>query len=263
MHFKIFAVFVLSGWFGLVQEDKPAVKNPFLGDAKAVESGRLQFRMACAGCHGLRATGGRSGPDLTRGTFAAGNTEADLYRVISDGVPGTEMPAFSGRLQDDERWHLVSYVHSLAPHDTALNPSDPAAGERLFWEKGGCGQCHRIGTRESSLGPNLSRIGRQRSLDYLRESIVSPDAEVTSGYATVTVLTRDGKKIVGVERGFDNFSAQLMDLSNRYYSFQKDNVASVQREYRSLMPSNYGRLFSTRELDDLLAFLAGLGGGER
>ena len=79
MHFKIFAVFMLSGWFGLVQEDKPAVKNPFLGDAKAVESGRLQFRMACAGCHGLRATGGRSGPDLTRGTFAAGNAEAEIH----------------------------------------------------------------------------------------------------------------------------------------------------------------------------------------
>jgi putative heme-binding domain-containing protein len=263
MHFKIFALLVLIARFGLVQEDKPTVKNPFAGDAKAVESGRLQFRMACAGCHGLRATGGRSGPNLTRGTFAAGNTEADLYRVISDGVPGTEMPAFTSRLQDDERWRLASYINSLSPHDTVPIPGDPDSGERLFWEKGGCGQCHRIGTRGSSLGPNLSRIGRQRSLDYLRESIVSPDAEVTSGYATVTVVTRDGKKITGVERGFDNFSAQLMDLSNRYYSFQKDNVASIQREYRSLMPSNYVRLFSARELDDLLAFLAGLGGGER
>jgi putative heme-binding domain-containing protein len=100
-------------------------------------------------------------------------------------------------------------------------------------------------------------------LPYLRESIVSPDAEVTAGYATITVITRDGKKIVGVERGFDNFSAQLMDVSGRYYSFQKENVMSVQREYRSLMPSTYSRLFSAQELDDLMGFLAGLGGGDR
>jgi len=113
------------------------------------------------------------------------------------------------------------------------------------------------------LGPSLSRAGRERSLAYLRESVVSPDAEVTSGYATIKVLTRDGKKITGVERGFDNFSAQLMDISGRYYSFQKENVVSIQREYRSLMPSNYSRLFSMRELDDLLALLASLGGGER
>jgi putative heme-binding domain-containing protein len=110
------------------------------------------------------------------------------------------------------------------------------------------------------LGPNLSREGRQRSLAYLRDSVVSPDADVTSGYATITVTTRDGKKITGVERGFDNFSAQLMDISGRYYSFQKDTVMSMQREYRSLMPSNYNKLFSARELDDLLAYLAGLGG---
>jgi hypothetical protein len=54
-----------------------------------------------------------------------------------------------------------------------------------------------------------------------------------------------------------------MDLSGHYYSFQKDDVTSIQREYRSLMPANYGRLFSDRELDDLVAFLASLGGGER
>jgi cytochrome c oxidase cbb3-type subunit 3 len=261
---KIFALFLLGGWFGLAQvEEKSAVKNPFAGDATAMELGRVQFRMACAGCHGLRATGGRSGPDLTRGTFAAGNTDADLYRVISDGVPGTEMPSFSGRLQDDERWRLVSYVHSLSQHDTARIPGDAAAGEKLFWEKGNCGQCHRIGTRGATLGPNLSRTGRQRSLAYLRESVASPDAEVTSGYATITAVTRDGKKITGVERGFDNFSAQFIDIAGRYYSFQKDNVTSIQREYRSLMPSNYGRLFTAQELDDLVAFLAGLGGGER
>ena len=239
------------------------MKNPFAGDAPAIELGRVQFRVSCAGCHGLRATGGRSGPDLTRGTFATGGADAELYRVISDGIPGTEMPAFGGSLQDDERWRLVSYVRSLSSQDTAPIPGDPAAGEKLFWEKGGCGQCHRAGTRGNALGPNLSRAGRQRSLAYLRESVASPDADVTPGYATITVVTRDGKKIIGVERGFDNFSAQLMDVSGRYYSFQKDNVMSIQREYRSLMPSNYSQLFSTHELDDLVAFLASLGGNQR
>ena len=31
-------------------------------------------------------------------------------------------------------------------------------------------------------------------------------------------------------------------------------------QYRSLMPSNYGRMFNPHELDDLLAYLASLGG---
>lgn len=237
-----------------------AQKNPFAGDPQAIELGRVQFRSSCAGCHGLRATGGRSGPDLTRGAFAAGDTDADVYRVVSEGIAGSEMPGFGGRLEVNERWRVVAYVRSLATRDAVTVRGDWAAGEKLFWEKGNCGQCHRVGMRGSPLGPNLTRAGRQRSLAYLRESVVSPDADVTRGYATIIVATRDGKKITGVERGFDNFSAQLMDISGRFYSFVKDDVTSINREYRSLMPSNYARLFSANELDDLLAYLASLGG---
>jgi putative heme-binding domain-containing protein len=259
---KLLAVLAFAAT-GLFQEDRSPQKNPVAGDAKAIELGRVQFRMSCAGCHGLHAAGGRSGPDLTRGTFAAGDTDADLYRVISAGVPGTEMPGFSDRLEAVERWRLVSYVRSLTPHETAPIRGDSGAGEQLFWGKGRCGGCHRIGTRGSSLGPNLTRAGRQRSLAYFRESVVSPDADITPGYTTITVVTRDGRTIIGLDRGFDNFSARLMDLSGHYYSFQKDDVTSIQREYRSLMPSNYGTLLGDRELQDLVAFLATLGRGER
>ena len=243
--------------------DKSPEKNPFAGDAQAIESGRLKFRMSCSGCHGLRAKGGRSGPDLTRGAFAAGDTDADLYRVIAKGVPGAEMPGFSDSFEPDELWQVVSYVRSLAAHDAAPSAGDAAAGESLFWGKGGCGRCHRVGTRGSSLGPSLTRVGAERSLAYLRESVLAPDADVTPGFATITAVMRDGTKIVGVERAFDNFSAQFVDLSGRYYSLQKDDVTSIQREYRSVMPSSYARLLSEHELTDLLAYLGSLRGDAR
>jgi putative heme-binding domain-containing protein len=265
LRLRLFAALGLAGGclagVCLAQENKAPLKNPFAGDAQAAESGRVMFRMYCAGCHGLHATGGRSGPDLTRGTFAGGDTDADIYGVVSGGVPGTEMPAFSARLEDEERWRIITYVRSLTPHEPATVPGNAGAGEQLFWAKGGCGRCHRIGSRGSGLGPDLTRAGRQRSLAYLRQSVVEPDAEITGNYATITVVTRDGRTITGVEKGFDNFSARLMDLSGRYYSFQRDEVASIQREYRSLMPLTYRRLFSDAELDDLVAFLAGLGRG--
>src|SRR5436190_1934409 len=98
-----------------------------------------------------------------------------------------------------------------------------------------CAPCHGIQAR-GGRGPDLTREGRQRTLEYLRESIVSPNEDLTPGYETVKVVTRDGKTIVGVQKGFDNFSAQLMDTSENFYSFEKDKVASMQREFRSLMP---------------------------
>ena len=92
-------------------------------------------------------------------------------------------------------------------------------------------------------------------------SVLKPDADVTPGYATVTVVTRDGKKIVGVERNFDNFSAQFVDLSGKYYSFVVEDVSSMKREPRSLMPSTYGQMLSETEVYDLLAYLNSLRGG--
>ncbi len=228
------------------------------GDA---ETGRWTFRIFCAPCHGIRADGGR-GPDLTLGTYSAGDRDEDLARVISRGVPGTEMAAYAGRVSDEEIRRLVAYIRSVAhTSDNTSIRGDIAAGETIFWNKGGCGQCHRTGTKGSSIGPDLTRVGRQRSLAYLRASLLQPDADVTPGYATVTVVTRDGKKIVGVERNFDNFSAQFVDLSGKYYSFEREDVISMKREPRSLMPSTYGQVLNETEVNDLLAFLSSLRGG--
>jgi putative heme-binding domain-containing protein len=117
-----------------------------------------------------------------------------------------------------------------------------------------------VGTKGGRSGPNLSRVGRQRSYAFLRESVVNPSAEITPGYRTVSVVLGDGKKIVGLERGLDNFTVQLVDLSGHFYSLDKSGLKSVTQEKRSLMPDNYGKTLTGPELDDLIAYLATLRG---
>ena len=236
-------------------------QNPLAGNAGALESGREGFRIFCSPCHGIRGAGGR-GPDLTRGTFAVGDKDTDLYHAIADGISGTEMQSYSVTLGDEGVWRLVTYIRSIARNENAPAIGDRAAGEKLFWTKGGCGQCHVVGPRGGHLGPDLSRVGRQRSLNYLRESIVEPSKDLTAGYFTITVVTADGKQITGVQRGYDNFSVQLMDGSEKFYSFQRSDLRSVKREYRSLMPDGYGKMLTAAELDNLVAYLAGLRGGK-
>ena len=171
------------------------------------------------------------------------------------------MGGYAGRVEDDGIWRLVSYIRSVAKHDTAPPSGDAAAGEKIFWGKGNCGTCHRVAERGASIGPDLTRAGRQRSLAYLRASILTPDSDVTPGYSTVTVVKRDGNKIQGVEKSYDNFSAQVMDLSGKYYSFLREDVVSMTREPKSLMPS-YAKLLSEKELNDLLAYVSSLRGGQ-
>lgn len=253
--------FALLAWPALcaAQSRTQPPKNPFTGDPQAAEAGRAMFRIYCSPCHGIRAGGGR-GPDLTRGTYSAGDSDADLFRVISDGVEGTEMQGFGASTGDEEVWRLVTYIRSVAHRDTAVIPGDASIGGKLFWEKGACGQCHRVDGKGGRFGPDLSKVGRQRSFAYLRSSVVSPHEDLAPGYNTITVITRDGHKIVGVQKGFDNFSTQLLDASENFYSFQNSDVASVKREFRSLMPDTYGQLFSKAELGDLLRYLTTLRG---
>jgi len=39
----------------------------------------------------------------------------------------------------------------------------------------------------------------------------------------------------------------------------KSEVTSVKREFRSLMPDGYGKMFAPAELDNLVAYLSTLG----
>ena len=216
--------------------------------------GKGIFRIYCAPCHGIAARGGR-GPDLTRGVFRHGTTDSDLSRVIAQGVPGTEMGDYD-RLGKENIGRLVAYIRSVNRQDNTPVTGDAARGESVFFGKGACSNCHMVGGRGKAIGPDLSRVGRSRSIAYLRESIVDPNADVSPGFNTVVVLRKDGSKATGLEKHLDNFSALLMDLTGELHSFSKDDVRSIQREFRSVMPA------FKENVDDLVAYLASLDGSE-
>jgi putative heme-binding domain-containing protein len=115
-----------------------------------------------------------------------------------------------------------------------------------------------VGSQGSVFGPELTRIGAGRSVEYTRESIVNPSADVPEEYAGVSVITRDGKRITGVRVNEDTFSVQLRDASQNFRMFQKDEVQQVTREEKSLMPV-YSSL-SKDDLQNLLAYLDSLRG---
>ena len=73
------------------------------------------------------------------------------------------------------------------------------------------------------------------------------------------MVGRDGQTIRGIERALDEFSVVLQDFSGKVYSFDLAGVRSVARDSQSLMPE-YGKRFTSAELDDLLAYLYSLGG---
>src|SRR5438477_12032809 len=92
-------VFLLIACFVAANAQQPAKPTSSL-DFTAIKEGASLFRANCSPCHGLNARGGGRGPDLTSGRWTHGSADDEIYRTISQGVPGTEMPA--NGLEDSE-----------------------------------------------------------------------------------------------------------------------------------------------------------------
>jgi cytochrome c oxidase cbb3-type subunit 3 len=101
----------------------PGTPGPYVGNAWAMGEGqRLYSQMNCVGCHSHG--GGGMGPPLMDGKWLYGADDASVFTTIVGGRPNG-MPAYRGRLSDDQVWQLVSYVKSLSGRASKL-----AAGAR-------------------------------------------------------------------------------------------------------------------------------------
>jgi len=98
-------------------------------NAYAVNQGKRLFRWYnCSGCHSNG--GGGMGVALMDAEWRYGHEPRAIYASIVEGRPNG-MPAFGGRIPDDQVWQLVAYVRSLSGQlrkDVAPSRSDALAG---------------------------------------------------------------------------------------------------------------------------------------
>lgn len=263
---------------GLIAADKPAAQD---SSAKtngsrptgqlsaeqqaALAEGQALFRGLCSGCHGGAGRGGK-GPDLTDSRWIHGDTDADIARVIRDGVPKTTMKKLGESLKEEQIKKLVAYIRSLAraPGESDWKPylaGDPKAGRRLFFDanaKAQCAKCHTVGGEGGRIGPVLDRIASRRSPEFIMESMVQPSKEIDPQYESVKVATADGRLITGLRINETNFSIQLREENGRFHSFLKRDLDVCVVLKTSLMPENLVDVLTIRELHDLFAFLMSL-----
>lgn len=243
------------------QDADQARSNPLQDNPAAIKQGQNIYRGRCAVCHGIDAKGYR-GSDLTTGDWVHGGSDSQIFKTIRSGVAGTEMPG-NVNMSEEEIWMVVAYLRTLgAPGGPAPERGDAARGEQIFWarERGNCGQCHMIGPRGGRIGPNLSRIGASRSVAALEREIRTPAEVIPVGFETVTVRTKDGRRIRGVRKNEDTFSVQVMTASEDILSFSKKEVEVVPELERSLMPSYGPERLNDADLADVVRYLRTLRG---
>lgn len=208
--------------------------------ARSIQTGAILFEDNCSTCHGLQGQGilGRA-PTINSGDFFesrmdeieyAGTLESYLELTIAGGRPvktstdftekmptwGTE---YGGPLREDQIRNVVDFILNWEATATGAATvgapaatDDPVSRGRNSFNLRGCAGCHAVdGVSSGQVGPNLTNVYAENGEDYVRESILEPNAVIAEGFAEGVMLPNIGAALSPEE--LDDIVAFLRDAS--------------------------------------------------
>ncbi|HTX16092.1 MAG TPA: c-type cytochrome [Candidatus Baltobacteraceae bacterium] len=258
-------------WAPAIAAQGPPVAPPHsphpLPTPQSLAEGKMLFEGTCAGCHGIDGSGA-NGPNI-RNVGKQLGPEGIYTMIATGGAIGSGMPNFSS-LGDQKIWLLVNYVSTFDETGGGAVTGDPAKGKEVY-EANGCSNCHMIDGQGGDSGPDLSQIGGVRSAGFLHDALIDPGANLPQSdaalqeranypsYTMYRVVMKDGKVIEGTRVDEDSFTLQLRDDKGQIRSIEKQQAEKIEvLPNKSFMPSYKDKLTET-QLNDLVAYLAGLG----
>lgn len=136
-----------------------------------VAAGKKIYEKRCWGCHGVEGAG--DGPaanrlyprprDFTSGIYKFHTTpifelprDDDLFETVSNGLPGTAMPAWKDTLTEKKRRQVITYIKTFDPRfeeesapaqidfgdQVPISEESIARGKEIFNRPGFCVDCH-------------------------------------------------------------------------------------------------------------------------
>ncbi len=156
-------------------------------------NGRMLFQEKCGTCHSLAEAGTSAdiGPDLDAAFAQAradGMDSDTIEGVVSAQVenprpaPPEEVDIYmpAGLVEGDDLEAVSAYVGSVAGVPGIKPPKLPP--EELFAQQ--CGICHTLAAAGSSstTGPDLDQSLAGKDAAFIKESIISPDMVLASGF---------------------------------------------------------------------------------
>ena len=155
---------------------------------------------------------------------------------------------------------LAKNPDPLAPFQVALQGGDRARGEKIFNNQPvlACVRCHKIGTESGGeAGPNLAEIGAKNDRAALLESILKPNAKISTGYDTIVLTLKSGGAAAGIVASETADTLTLRTTDNQLVAVKKTNIAK-RDSAPSGMPEIYGAILTKSEIRDLVEYLSTL-----
>jgi len=227
--------------------------------ASLVAQGEALFQQDCSFCHGRDATGGESGPDLTRSKLVTADINGEkISDIIRNGSSDKAMPPFDRT--DQQIASLVAFIHTRQQSELAssgpkgsggrkgVDPEDlqtgnVEAGKKYFEGTGGCVNCH------SATGDLAGIASRYKGLELEQRMLYPRHAK-----SKVTITIESGQEISGTLAYLDEFTVGLTNRDGVYQSWRTRDV-----KYKLDAPADaHIELFSKYTDDDvhnLMAYL--------
>jgi putative heme-binding domain-containing protein len=165
---------------------------------------------------------------------------------------------FERFVPDDQRVKRLGNV--IKPEELLARKGNPDRGKELFFKTAGvqCVNCHRIQGTGSTLGPDLSQIGKKYTRAQILESILEPSKSIEPQYVTYLVETTDGQVYSGILASRTDKEVVLRDAKDQTIKLPAAKVSTVVPQQKSLMPELLLRDMTAEQVADLLAYLESL-----
>lgn len=204
-----------------------------------------------------------------------GTESADvvLQRLLNEFAEGKLAPAVQLELQEavqqrkkaewkplwDKGVALLGKQGPYAEHRPALSGGDASEGRKVFFEKiaAACLRCHKVGKEGGEVGPELTLIGKEKTREYLLESIVDTSKTIAKGFELSIILTTDGVVHQGVVKKEDANTVTIITPEAKTVTLKKADIED-RKTGKSAMPEDTIKHLSPRELRDLLEYLVSL-----
>ena len=134
-------------------------------------------------------------------------------------------------------------------------PGDGPRGRVVFNKV--CAQCHYLFDSGGHVGPDITGANRG-DLDYLLQNILFPNAVIPNEYRATRAETKDGRVVVGIQRGTTDAAVKLQ-TANELVELPKAEIDKIETLDVSMMPEGLLANLPEQEIRDLLYYLGRVG----
>jgi quinoprotein glucose dehydrogenase len=211
----------------------------------------------------IEAIGEIPGPEADRvllaqfARYAAGDLPVALWLELFTAAARRNSPEVKACLAEHEQKIAASH-DPLSAYRECLEGGDAEGGREIFTKKveAGCIRCHRVSGEGGEIGPDLSTVRQTTDRLYILESVIEPNAVITTGFQNVLLTMKNGEAVSGIA----SFESEDQIVITSVVDGKKRTLHTVEIAERtplpSAMPPGFGLILGKRAIRDLVEFLA-------